>query len=57
MVMVLLTHRWRDKGVHAFLDGISSKWVLIAQFYLGNAEYLFIAIAPRSSLTGSGSTW
>ena len=24
---------------------------------LGNMEYLFIAIAPKSTLTWSGSTW
>ena len=37
--MVLLTHCWRDKGVHAFLEGISSKWVLIAQFYFKLISY------------------
>ena len=30
---------------------------LIVRFLLGNAEYHFIAIAPRSTLARSGSTW
>ena len=48
-----------DNPFLLWISRLNRNWVWWSSILgdLGNVEYLFIAIAPRSTLTKSGSTW